>query len=66
MTVTVAVVDPLATVTLAGTVAVPLLLARDTAKPPDGAAADKVTVAVDEPPPGTLDGLRESDRTVIA
>jgi hypothetical protein len=59
--VNVAFVAPAATVTLAGTVATAvLLLARVTDAPPDGAAADSVTVAVDDAPPFTLVGLSVS------
>jgi hypothetical protein len=47
----VAVVDPAATVTEAGTVTVELLLARLTAKPPVGAAAFSVTVQLSVPDP---------------
>ncbi len=54
----VALVVPAATETLAGTVAAPvLLLASPITAPPDGAAADKVTVPVDPLPPTTDDGL---------
>ena len=54
--------DRLGTVTLAGTVATPvLLLDRLTTAPPLGAAALNVTVPVDELPPVTLDGLSVSD-----
>ena len=57
-----ALVAPAATVTLAGTVATPvLLLDRLTTAPPLGAAALSVTVPVDELPPVTLDGLSVSD-----
>src|SRR6266550_3412104 len=61
-TVKVALVAPAATVTLAGVLAtVVLLLERVTAAPPDGAAALKVTVPVDEFPPVTLVGFRVSE-----
>jgi hypothetical protein len=46
-----AVVEPAATVTEAGTVTVELLLARLTAKPPVGAAAFSVTVQLSVPDP---------------
>ena len=59
-----ALVAPAATVTLAGTVATPvLLLDRLTTAPPLGAAALSVTVPVDELPPVTLDGLSVSEVT---
>jgi len=64
-TVNVAVVAPAATVTLAGVLAtVVLLLESVTAAPPDGAAAVKVTVPVDEFPPVTLVGFRLSEERV--
>jgi len=54
VTVNVAVVDPAATVTLGGTVvAFVLLLERATTAPPAGAGPFKVTVPVEEEPPGT-------------
>ena len=56
----VAVVEPCATVTLAGTVATVLLLESDTANPPAGAAAVSVTVPCDPFPPTTEDGLTET------
>jgi hypothetical protein len=63
--VNVAVVAPAATVTLAGTVAVDvLLLVRVTTTPPAGAAALKVTVPVDDAPPIGLLGLSETDDSV--
>jgi hypothetical protein len=55
-----AAVVPAATVTLVGTVAAALLLARVTAAPPAGAGAVKVTVPVEGLPPPTLAGLRET------
>ena len=58
-------VAPAATVTDAGTVATAvLLLDSDTTLPPDGAAADNVTVPVDDVPPLTLVGLSDSDDSV--
>ena len=55
-TVKFAVVEPAATRTLARTVAEPLLLVNVTVAPPLGAAADNVTVPVDEEPPVTVAG----------
>jgi len=64
LTVKLALVAPAAPVTLAGTVATPvLLLDRLTTAPPLGAAALSVTVPVDELPPVTLDGLSVSEVT---
>src|SRR5258707_14790839 len=61
-TVNVALVAPAAIVTLAGVLAtVVLLLESVTVAPPDGAAALKVTVPVDEFPPVTLVGFRVSE-----
>jgi len=58
VTVNVADVAPAATVTLLGTCARPvLLLDSATIAPPTGAAAAKVTVPVDEPPPTTEIGF---------
>ena len=55
------VVEPCATVTLAGTVATDVLpLESDTANPPAGAAAVSVTVPCDPFPPTTEDGLTET------
>jgi hypothetical protein len=52
-------VDPAGTVTLAGTEATAeLLLVSNTSAPPVGAAADKVTVAVEAVPLNTGFGLR--------
>jgi len=57
----VAVVEPCATVTLAGRVATAvLLLESDTANPPAAAAAVSVTVPCDPLPPTTADGLTET------
>jgi hypothetical protein len=56
--VNVAVVEPVDTLTLAGTcAALLLLLDRVTIAPPGGAAAANVTVPVDEVPPTTAVGL---------
>jgi hypothetical protein len=58
----VALVAPAATVTLAGTwAAVVLLLDRETAAPPVGAAPLSVTVPVDDVPPVTLVGFRDTE-----
>src|SRR5713226_3535573 len=65
LTVKVAVVAPARTVTLAGTVATPvLLLDRETTAPPLGAGPLSVTVPVEELPPVTLAGLRLSEESV--
>src|SRR5207247_11405057 len=65
LTVKVAVVPPPGTVTLAGTVAAPvLLLDSDTTAPPLGAGSLSVTVPVAELPPATLDGLALSEGSV--
>src|SRR5881394_2124922 len=56
VTVNVALLAPAATVTLAGTVAVDVLL-RVTAAPPVGAGPLSVTVPVEGDPPVTLAGL---------
>lgn len=60
VTVKVAVVAPAATVTLAGVTALVLLDDRATTDPPDGAAASSVTVPVDDEPPWTDVGNRET------
>src|SRR5258708_4026854 len=61
-TVNVALVAPAATVTLAGVLATAVLLLESvTAAPPDGAAAVKVTVPVEEFPPVTLVGFQVSE-----
>src|SRR5215211_2084202 len=60
----VALVAPCATDTPAGTVAAAvLLLDRDTAKPPAGAADVSVTLACDEAPPVTLAGFTATDES---
>src|SRR5207249_863582 len=66
LTVNVALLAPAATVTLAGTVAVDvLLLVRVTAAPPAGAGPLSVTVPVEDcTPPTTLLGLKVSEETV--
>lgn len=65
VTVNVALVDPLATVTLLGTLALELLLLRLTTVPPEGAAELRVTVPVELLPPVTVDGFRVSDEIVV-
>jgi hypothetical protein len=61
VTVKVAVVAPAETVTLAGTVAAPVLeLVSDTSAPPTGAPAVRVTVPVELLPPTTVVGLSET------
>ena len=64
ITVKVAVKLPAATVTLDGMVADVLLLDSATEIPPAGAGALKVTVPVDELPPGTLAGLSDTEESV--
>jgi hypothetical protein len=65
LTVNVALLAPAATVTLAGTVAVAvLLLESETAAPPVRAGPLSVTVPVAEDPPVTLVGLSPSDVSV--
>ncbi len=61
VTVNVAVVAPAATVTVAGTVADPLLLDRLTTAPPDGAVLLRFTVPVEAIPPVTDVGLKLRD-----
>jgi hypothetical protein len=65
LTVKVALVAPGATATLDGTLAELLLLASVTSVPAAGAAALRVTVPVELPPPVTLVGLSASEETVI-
>ena len=58
-------VDPAETVTLEGTLAAPLSLARVISAPPAGAGPLKVTVPVEDcAPPITLVGFRVSEDTV--
>ena len=60
----VAVVAPWATVTDAGTVALELLEFNGTTTPPEGAAAERVTVPVEEIPPTTAVGFTEIEFSV--
>jgi hypothetical protein len=65
LTVNVALLAPAATVTVAGTVAVDvLLLERETTAPPVGAGPLSVTVPVEGDPPVTLVGVSVSEETV--
>ncbi len=65
LTVNVALLAPAATVTLAGTVAVDvLLLERETVAPPAGAGPLSVTVPVAGDPPVTLVGFSVSEERV--
>src|SRR5260370_42639673 len=57
LTVNVALLAPAATVTVAGTVAVDVLLERETTAPPVGAGPLSVTVPVEGDPPATLVGV---------
>src|SRR6266567_145230 len=61
LTTKVALVAPAPTVTLAGTLAAPLLLESVTCAPPVGAGPLNVTVPVEEFPPATLVGFSESE-----
>jgi len=65
LTVNVALVAPAATVTLdGGRATFVLLLESVTVAPPDGAAPLSVTVPVEEFPPVTVVGFRDSDERV--
>ena len=63
-TVNVALLAPAATVTVAGTVAVDVLLERETTAPPMGAGPLSVTVPVEGDPPVTLAGFSVSEESV--
>ncbi len=64
LTVNVALLAPAATVTLAGTVATAVLLLESvTTAPPEGAAALKLTVPVEEFPPTTEVGFRVTEES---
>jgi hypothetical protein len=66
LTVKLALLTPAGMVTLAGTLAALLLLESATCAPPDGAAALRVTVPVDDcAPPVTLVGFSVSEETVM-
>jgi hypothetical protein len=60
VTVNVAEVEPAATVTVAGTIALALLDDSDITAPPDGAGPLTVIVAVDDAPPTTVEGVNVS------
>jgi hypothetical protein len=64
LTVKLAVVAPSTTITLAGTVAAALSLERVATAPPDGAGPFKVTVPVEDDPPVTLVGFRETTESI--
>ena len=64
VTVKLALVDPLATVTLLGTLALELLLLKLTTVPPEGAAELRVTVPVELLPPVTLVGFKLTEERV--
>lgn len=64
-TVKAALMAPAGTVTLAGTLAAPLLLERRTCAPPAGAGPFSVTVPVEDcKPPTTLVGFNVNEETV--
>ena len=66
LTVKLALPAPAGMVTVAGTLAALLLLESATCAPPDGAAALRVTVPVDDcAPPVTLVGFNVSEETVM-
>lgn len=65
VTVKFALLDPAATVTLLGTLALELLLLRLTTVPPEGAAELRVTVPLELLPPVTVDGFRVTDEIVM-
>ena len=66
VTVKLALEPPAGTVTLAGTVATPvLLLERETTAPPLGAGPLRITVPVEDVPPVTLVGFSVSDDGVV-
>ena len=64
LTVKFAVAAPVATVTLAGTVAEEALLVRYTTAPAPGAGRLRVTVPLEEAPPLTLAGLSVTEESV--
>src|SRR5260370_41638293 len=66
LTVNVPLLAPAATVTVAGTVAVDVLLERETTAPPVGAGPLSVTVPVEGDPPVTLVGFSVSGEGVRA
>src|SRR6267143_304023 len=64
LTVNVALLAPAAIVTLAGTLAAPLLLESSTCAPPVSAGPLRVTVPVEGDPPVTLMGLSAIEESV--
>lgn len=64
VTVKLALVDPLPTVTLLGTLALEVLLLKLTTVPPEGAAELRVTVPVELLPPVTLVGFKLTEERV--